>query len=66
MQALVQFVSLGRGRLETAEKLEQLRLLENNIPVHVVKTEYQSIGVDRPADLQVVSDIMMKKNSVRK
>ena len=66
MEALVQFVSLGRGRLETAEKLEQLRLLENNIPVHVVKTEHQSIGVDRPADLQIVSDIMMKKNSVRK
>ncbi len=61
MEALVQFVSLDRGRLETVEKLEQLRLLENNIPVYVVKTEHQSIGVDRPEDLQIVSNIIMGK-----
>jgi len=61
MPALVEFVALGRGRLEGAEKLEQLRLLENHIPVHVVITEHRSIGVDRPGDLQIVSRILMEK-----
>ncbi len=63
MEALVKFVSLGCGRLESAEKLEQLRLLENDIPVHVVKTEYRSIGVDRPGDLEIVSNMMTQKTA---
>ena len=58
MNALKQFVRLGTGRLEAAEKLEQLRLLENNIPIHVVHTEYQSIGVDRPQDLEIISPLL--------
>lgn len=58
MNTLKQFVSLGTGRLEAAEKLEQLRLLENNIPIHVVHTDYRSIGVDRPEDLAIVSPLL--------
>ncbi|MGB5745898.1 MAG: 3-deoxy-manno-octulosonate cytidylyltransferase, partial [Desulfobacterales bacterium] len=42
MQALEKFVALDQSRLEVTEKLEQLRLLENNIPIHVVLTEHQS------------------------
>jgi hypothetical protein len=42
------------------EKLEQLRLLENGIPVHVVKTDYQSISVDRPEDIETVSRILQE------
>lgn len=58
MKALEQYVALQRGRLETLEKLEQLRLLENDIPIHVVITEHQSIGVDRPEDLEVIERLM--------
>ena len=54
MAALEQFVTLGPGRLETIEKLEQLRLLENHIPIHVVETECESLSVDTPADLEAV------------
>jgi len=36
--------------LEQAEKLEQLRALENGIQIAVVKVSYQSIGVDSPED----------------
>jgi len=61
MQALEKFVALNRSRLEVTEKLEQLRLLENNIPIHVVLTEHQSIGVDRPEDIQVVEQIILEK-----
>jgi len=38
--------------LERLEKLEQLRALENGYPIRVVETEYESLGVDTPADLE--------------
>jgi 3-deoxy-manno-octulosonate cytidylyltransferase (CMP-KDO synthetase) len=60
MSILRKFVELGPSRLEKIEKLEQLRLLENEIPVHVVITQYQSVGVDRPQDLKIVSRIIEK------
>ena len=60
MNILRQFVEFGPSDLEITEKLEQLRLLENNIPVHVVITQYQSVGVDRPQDLEIVSRILEK------
>jgi 3-deoxy-manno-octulosonate cytidylyltransferase (CMP-KDO synthetase) len=61
MNCLREFVSLDQSPLEITEKLEQLRLLENNIPIQVVLTEYQSIGVDRPEDIAIVSEMMLDK-----
>ena len=61
IKALEKFVALDQGRLEVTEKLEQLRLLENHIPIHVVLTEHQSIGVDRPEDIETVSKIIESK-----
>jgi 3-deoxy-manno-octulosonate cytidylyltransferase (CMP-KDO synthetase) len=58
MNALKRFVELPPGRLEGIEKLEQLRLLENGIPIHVVITELQSFGVDRPEDIKRVSRLI--------
>jgi 3-deoxy-manno-octulosonate cytidylyltransferase (CMP-KDO synthetase) len=58
MNVLREFVGLGTSRLEKKEKLEQLRLLENGIPIHVVITDYRSIGVDRPEDVETVSRIL--------
>ena len=49
--ALEKFVSLPPGKLENAEKLEQLRALENGISIRVVTSNLQSIGVDTPEDL---------------
>ena len=60
-KVLEKFVSLDRSRLEVTETLEQLRLLENNIPIHVVLTEHHSISVDRPEDIQVVQKIILEK-----
>ena len=60
MNVLRQFVGLGTSRLERIEKLEQLRLLENESPIHVVVTDYHSIGVDRPEDVATVSKILEK------
>lgn len=61
MNALRKFVALGQSRLEIAEKLEQLRLLENDIPIHVVLTEHKSIGVDKPEDIKTICKILDEK-----
>ncbi len=61
MSILEQFVVLNPSRLETIEKLEQLRLLENGIPIHIVVTDHRSIGVDRPDDIKTVSKILMEE-----
>ncbi len=54
MVALRRFVNLPPSRLEEREKLEQLRFLENNIPIRVAMTEHVSPGVDRPEDIAKV------------
>jgi 3-deoxy-manno-octulosonate cytidylyltransferase (CMP-KDO synthetase) len=58
MNILRKFVELGPSLLEITEKLEQLRLLENGIPIHVVITNYKSMGVDRPEDIETVTRIL--------
>jgi 3-deoxy-manno-octulosonate cytidylyltransferase (CMP-KDO synthetase) len=37
--------------LETSEKLEQLRILENGTPIKVVLTDRAVPSIDRPEDL---------------
>jgi len=59
---LDRFVNLAPGRLEMIEKLEQLRLLENNIPIRVVETTHESFGVDRPEDIPRVVAAMKRGN----
>ncbi len=51
---LLGYSQLPVGPLERAERLEQLRAIENGHPIRVVETEYESIGVDTPADLERV------------
>lgn len=52
---LLSYSSLPIGPLERAERLEQLRALENGHPIRVVETEYESLGVDTPEDLARVT-----------
>lgn len=59
---LLEFATLPPGDLEHAEKLEQLRLLENGIPIRVVKTPYDSVGVDTPEDLARVEEILRQRS----
>jgi 3-deoxy-manno-octulosonate cytidylyltransferase (CMP-KDO synthetase) len=51
---LLKFSSLPAGRLETAEKLEQLRALEFGYKIKVVETIHDSVEVDAPEDIQKV------------
>ena len=52
---LLAYSGLPVGPLERMERLEQLRALENGYRVRVVETEYESLGVDTPEDLERVS-----------
>ena len=58
--ALDSFVALPESALERAERLEQLRFLENGIPIHVAQTEFDSIGVDTEDDLVRVERLIEK------
>ncbi|MEO7143847.1 MAG: 3-deoxy-manno-octulosonate cytidylyltransferase [Bryobacteraceae bacterium] len=49
---LLGYSELPVGPLEDAERLEQLRALENGHQIRVVETEYDSLGVDTPEDLE--------------
>jgi len=59
-KALMRFVSLEPGKLEILEKLEQLRALENGIPIRMVYSDYQGIGIDTPEDLERIEKLFKK------
>jgi 3-deoxy-manno-octulosonate cytidylyltransferase (CMP-KDO synthetase) len=56
--ALDTFLALPESSLEKAERLEQLRFLENGIPIFVAETPHDSIGVDTEEDLLRVIEIL--------
>jgi 3-deoxy-manno-octulosonate cytidylyltransferase (CMP-KDO synthetase) len=62
---LLGYSSLPIGSLERAERLEQLRAIENGYKIRVVETEYESLGVDTPADLERVTQLMEASLSAR-
>jgi 3-deoxy-manno-octulosonate cytidylyltransferase (CMP-KDO synthetase) len=57
-EALDRFCALPESSLERSERLEQLRFLENGIPIHVAETPYDTIGVDTEEDLQRVEKLL--------
>lgn len=53
-ETLQKICKLKLSNTENAEKLEQNRWLENDYKIKVLETEYQTIGVDTPEDLQKI------------
>ncbi len=57
-KTLQRLVEYAPSPLEQAEKLEQLRALENGIEITVCQVEYEAIGVDVPEDVQRVEALL--------
>lgn len=57
-ETLLDLVKLPVSTLERAEKLEQLRALENDVDISVVRVDYDSVGVDVPGDVQRVEQLL--------
>src|ERR1041384_54088 len=60
-ETLLRLVKFPVSPLEAAEKLEQLRALENGIQIAVVKVDYDSVGVDVPEDVARVEKILSNR-----
>jgi 3-deoxy-manno-octulosonate cytidylyltransferase (CMP-KDO synthetase) len=59
-ETLLRLVKFPVSPLEAAEKLEQLRALENGIPIAVVQVAFDSVGVDAPEDVEWVERFLKK------
>jgi 3-deoxy-manno-octulosonate cytidylyltransferase (CMP-KDO synthetase) len=64
-QFLLQFTKWPQAELEKAEKLEQLRILENGADIRVVITPYDSVGVDSEEDFGKVSRLLTGGQAAR-
>ena len=62
--ALLDFAQTSSTPLETSEGLEQLRFLENGYRMKVVETQYSSIGVDTPEDLENVIKLLISSSQL--
>jgi 3-deoxy-manno-octulosonate cytidylyltransferase (CMP-KDO synthetase) len=60
--ALDRFCSLPESQLERSERLEQLRFLENGIPIYVTETVHDTIGVDTEDDLKRVEGLILARS----
>jgi len=57
---LLCYESLGRGELEKAENLEQLRALENGYRIKLIETRCSTLSVDTPDDILKVENLLKK------
>lgn len=57
-EVLKEITSLPQGELEKVESLEQLRWLEHGYHIAVQVTEYESLGIDTPEDLERANKII--------
>lgn len=62
--ALDRFVKLPESSLERSERLEQLRFLENGIPIFVGETPHDTIGVDTEEDLLRATQVLRTRRLV--
>jgi 3-deoxy-manno-octulosonate cytidylyltransferase (CMP-KDO synthetase) len=60
--ALERFCNLPESKLEAAERLEQLRFLDNGIDIYVAETPFNTVGVDTEEDLRRVEEMVRSGN----
>jgi 3-deoxy-manno-octulosonate cytidylyltransferase (CMP-KDO synthetase) len=62
-EALDRFCALPESSLEHSERLEQLRFLENGIPIQVAETPFDTVGVDTEEDLRKVETFLRLRDA---
>ena len=60
---LFTFKKLPASYLETHERLEQLRALEQGYRIKVIETKFETVGVDTPEDLALAKQILEKEQN---
>lgn len=60
---LEKYAELPASSLQKAESLEQLRFLEAGYTFQTIVTEYRSVAVDTPADLEKVRSLISQKEN---
>ncbi len=63
---LLKLAALPTGRLEDAEKLEQLRALEHGIPIRVWDTTQASLRIDAPEDVESVAEKLQQFDVIKR
>ncbi len=63
-KSLLRFAEIEPSSLEKAERLEQLRALQNGMTIRMIETEYSTIGVDVPEDMKGVEKALATTYSV--
>ncbi|MGJ7032683.1 3-deoxy-manno-octulosonate cytidylyltransferase (CMP-KDO synthetase) [Niabella hirudinis] len=51
-EALLNFTGWPPSLLEQTEKLEQLRFLDNSVDIYMAETNYETVAIDTPEDLE--------------
>jgi len=57
-QALMNFTQWSMTPLESAEKVECLRYLENGIPLRMIVVDYMGVEIDTPEDLEKAAKLL--------
>ena len=60
-EALRRFAELPPSPLESVERLEQLRWLEEGISIYVARTPFDTIGVDTEEDLLAAEQVLLQQ-----
>lgn len=60
------FGGMERTPLEEAERIDMLRVIEHGLPVRIVHTQTETIGVDTPADLARAEKILAQDPTAKK
>ena len=61
---LSKFSNLKIGVLETAEKIEALRMVENGVAVKMIESDEKFIGIDTLEDLEMARKMINEKGSI--
>ncbi len=59
---LFTFTNLPVSALENIEGLEQLRVLENGYKIKVAETQFDTIGIDTPEDLERAKEVLISRS----